>query len=154
VSAAYGIQPVRTKMLGFAISGAIGSLAGVMVAYELGSVQPQYASVAFSIQWLLQSVVAGITRLLGPLIGALFFGLLPEVTKGEVQAAQISAWPEVIAGVLVILVMAINPEGLASFGRFLRSRVSAHDTDEDEDLEAIKAAAQELESDKKVTVGV
>ncbi len=160
VSAAYGIQPVRTKLTGFAISGAIGSLAGVMIAYELGSVQPQYASVAFSIEWLLQSVVAGITQLLGPMIGAVFFGLLPEVSKGEVQAANISAWPQVIAGVLVILIMAINPEGLASFARFLRSRVSAHDIDEDEDLEAIKAAAHELHADEpappksKITAGV
>jgi branched-chain amino acid transport system permease protein len=154
VSSAYGIQPVRTKLTGFAISGAIGSLAGVMVAYELGSVQAQYGSVAFSVSWLLQSVVGGITSLLGPLIGTLFFGLLPIVSQGEVQAAHISFWPEIVASVLVILIMAINPEGLASFARFLRTRVSAHDVEADEDLEAIKSAATELQTDKRVKASV
>jgi branched-chain amino acid transport system permease protein len=141
VAAAYGIQPTRTKLTGFVVSGAIAALAGTMVAYELGSVQTGYAGVLFSITWLAYAVVAGITSLAGPLIGALLFGLLPELSKGEVHAASISHWPEVSAAALLIIIMAINPQGLASMARFLRTRVSAHETEEEEDLRAIKAAA-------------
>jgi hypothetical protein len=87
--------------------------------------------------------VAGITSLAGPLIGAIFFGLLPELSQGEVHAAKISHWPEVSAAALLIVIMAFNPQGLASMGRFLRTRVSAHEEEPDEDLRAIEAAAGE-----------
>lgn len=150
VAAAYGIQPVRTKLTGFAISGAFAALAGTLLAYQLGSVQTGYASVFFSIGWLANSVVSGITSIAGPVIGALMFGLLPELGKGEVEAASISFWPEVVSSALLIFIMAINPEGLASMGRFLRRRTSAHATDEDEDLRAIRAAAHEMHADEPV----
>jgi branched-subunit amino acid ABC-type transport system permease component len=141
VAVAYGIQLVRTKLTGFVVSGAIASLAGVLIAYLLGSVQTgAYADVGFSITWLLNSVVSGVTSIVGPVIGALFFGLLPELSKGEVNAAAISFWPQVTAGALLIFIMAFNPEGLASMARFLRTRVSAHAEDKDEDLKAIESA--------------
>jgi branched-subunit amino acid ABC-type transport system permease component len=142
VATAYGIQPTRTKLVGFVVSGAIAALAGSMVAYELGTVQVQYASVLFSITWLAYAVVAGITSLWGPLIGALLFGLRPEISKGAVQAASISHWPEVGAAAFLILIMAINPQGLASMARFLRTRASAHEEEPDEDLRALEAAAE------------
>jgi branched-subunit amino acid ABC-type transport system permease component len=144
VAVAYGIQPVRTKLTGFVISGAIAALAGTLLAYELGTVQSQYASVPFSIQWLGYAVVAGIISIGGPVVGALVFGLLPELGKGEVQAANISFWPEVFAGALLILIMAVNPGGLASMGRFLRTRISAHEVDDEEDLRAIRTAALDM----------
>jgi branched-subunit amino acid ABC-type transport system permease component len=141
VAIAYGIQPTRTKLIGFAVSGAIASLAGVLLSYLLGSVQTgAYVSVGFSIAWLANSVVAGITSIAGPIIGALWFGLIPELSKAAVEAASISFWDEVIGAGLLIWIMAINPEGLASMGRFLRSRVSAHEVSEGEDLKAIESA--------------
>jgi len=150
VASAYGIQPVRTKLTGFAISGGIGALGGAMLTYQLGSIQAQYGGVAFSITWLLQSVVAGITSILGPVIGAVAFGLFPEVSQGAVQAAHITFWEPIVASVLIIVIMAINPEGIASMARFLRTRVSAHDVEDDEDLDAIKSAASELKEPARV----
>jgi branched-subunit amino acid ABC-type transport system permease component len=149
VAAAYGIQPTRTKLTGFVVSGAIAALAGTMVAYELGSVQTGYASVLFSITWLAYAVVGGITSLAGPLIAAVIFGLLPAISQGEVHAAKISHWPEVSAAGLLILIMAFCPQGLASMARFLRTRVSAHEDEPDEDLRAIETAA----SDERTKVG-
>ncbi|MBV8693732.1 MAG: hypothetical protein JOY57_18935, partial [Actinobacteria bacterium] len=102
-----------------------------------------YGSVTFSINWLANAVVAGITSVFGPIIGALFFGLYPELTKSAVAASNISHLPEIISSVLLIVIMAINPEGLASMGRFVRARATAHAVEEDDaaDLEAIEAAA-------------
>ena len=49
---------------------------------------------------------------------------------------------EIVSAVLLIVIMAINPEGLASMGRFVRSRATAHSGDDDAaDLDAIEAAA-------------
>jgi branched-chain amino acid transport system permease protein len=144
VASAYGIRPVRVKLTGFVVSGAIAALAGGMLSYQLGSMNAGYASVPFSIAWLTYSVVAGIASVWGPVIAALVFGLYPELAKTAVQASNISHIPEVFAAVSVILVMAVNPLGLASMARFLRSRASAHDDDEASDaadLAAIEAAA-------------
>jgi len=126
VATAYGIRPVRTKLTGFVLSGAIASLAGALLTYQLGGAFNQtYGTVAFSITWLSQSVVAGITSIAGPVIGALLFGLYPALSQGAVSAGHVSYLPEITAGVLTILIMAVNPEGLASMSRFVRSRTSA-----------------------------
>ena len=62
VATAYGIRPVRVKLTGFVVSGAISALAGGLLAYQLGGVNSQYGSVFFSITWLTYAVVAGIGR--------------------------------------------------------------------------------------------
>ena len=143
VATAYGIRPVRVKLTGFVVSGAFAALAGTMIAYQLGGVNTNYASVTFSILWLGNAVVAGILSIAGPVIGALLFGLLPELTKGSVKASNISFWPQVTGSVLLVLIMAVNPAGLASMARFVRSRATAYDgvVDDAEDLEAIESAA-------------
>ena len=141
VAAAYGIRPVRVKLTGFMVSGAVAALAGTMIAYQLGGVGTEYASVFFSISWLANAVVAGITSIAGPIIGALFFGLYPELTVAAVEAASISFIPEIVGSALLIVIMMINPLGLASMGRFVRSRASAYEDDGAGDLVAIEEAA-------------
>lgn len=131
VAAAYGIRPVRVKLTGFAVAGGIAALAGALVTYQLGSVRTEYASVFFSINWLVNSVIAGIGSIAAPLIGAFLFGLYPEISKGEVRAASISFWPQILSSSLLILVMAVNPGGIASMSRFVRSRASAYDERDD-----------------------
>jgi sulfate-transporting ATPase len=127
VAAAYGIQPVRVKLIGFIVSGAVAALGGTMLTYQLGAVGTQNASVFSSISSLANAVVAGIGSLAGPGIGAFVFGLYPELTKGEVQATSLSFWPQITASALLILMLAVNPGGLASMARFVRSRASAYD---------------------------
>ena len=141
VASAYGIRPVRTKLTGFIVSGAIAALAGSMISYQLGAVNTQYASVFFSISWLAYAVVAGIGSIAGPVIGALMFGLYPELTKSAVEATSISFLPQIVAAALLIAVMAVNPGGLASMSRFVRSRATAYDGVADpDDREAVAAA--------------
>ncbi|MEY2460876.1 MAG: hypothetical protein QOG30_2706, partial [Acidimicrobiaceae bacterium] len=41
-------------------------------------------------------------------------------------ASSISFIPQIIGALLLILIVAVNPEGLASMSRFVRSRASAH----------------------------
>ena len=132
VAEAYGIRPVRVKLTGFAVAGAIAALAGTLLTYQLGGVGTQYAGVFFSIAWLANAVVAGIGSIAGPFIGAFLFGLYPEISKGSVEATSISFWPQILSSALLILIMAVNPGGLASMSRFVRSRASAYEDAEDE----------------------
>ena len=143
VAAAYGIKSVRVKLTGFVVSGAIAALAGTLLSYELGGVNPNYGSVLFSISTLPAAVVGGITHLAGAVIGALLFGLLPELTKSKVNASSISYVVPIISAALTILIVAINPEGLASMGRFLRRRVSAYEAEPQRSLRIDDAYAVE-----------
>lgn len=149
VAAAYGIRPVRVKLTGFAVAGAIAALAGTMVSYQLGSVRTEYASVYFSITWLANSVVAGIASIAGPVIGAFFFNLWPELSKSKVAATSISFWPQIFSSSLLIVIMAVNPGGLASMSRFVRRRVSAYAEPEVDDLEALSRAAETAGADTR-----
>lgn len=133
VAAAYGIHPVRVKVTGFAVSGAIAALAGAMLTYQLGGVSAERASVLASIGALANAVVAGVGSLAGPLIGAFVFDLYPELTRGQVQATSLSFWPQITAAALLILMLAVNPGGLASMARFVRARASAYDDDGSDD---------------------
>lgn len=142
VASAYGIRAVRVKLTGFVVSGAVAALAGTMVAYQLGAVNSGYASVTFSILWLGNAVVAGALSIAGPFIGGVLFGLVPALTQGSVKASSISFIPQVMGALFLILIMAINPGGLASMARFVRSRASAHEDDDGAgmaDREAIEA---------------
>jgi branched-chain amino acid transport system permease protein len=114
-----------------------------MVSYHLGSVRTEYASVYFSITWLANSVVAGIGSIAGPVIGAFFFSLWPELSKSKVAATSLSFWPQIFSSALVIIIMAVNPGGLASMSRFVRRRVSAYREPEADDLAALSKAAGE-----------
>lgn len=150
VAAAYGIRPVRVKLTGFVVSGAISALAGGLLTYQLGGVNSQYGSVFFGITWLTYAVVAGIGSLGGPVIAALLFGLYPELTKGAVKATSISFMPQIIASAMLLVIMMINPGGLASMTRFIRSRATAYDGQgdgaktEDETGAALALAAKEV----------
>jgi branched-subunit amino acid ABC-type transport system permease component len=151
VAAAYGIRPVRVKLTGFAVSGAIAALGGTMLTYQLGAVGTQSSSVFSSISALANSVVAGIGSLAGPAIGAFLFSLYPELTRGEVQATSLSFWPQITAAALLILMLAVNPGGLASMARFVRSRASAYDeVDVDEDLPDLLERASSTADDTVV----
>lgn len=145
VAAAYGIRPVRVKLTGFAVSGAIAALGGTMLTYQLGAVGTGSASVFASISALANGVVSGIGSLAGPAIGGFLFGLYPELTRGEVQATSLSFWPQITASALLILMLAVNPGGLASMARFVRSRASAYDDDEVEDGDLATALLHQTE---------
>lgn len=147
VAAAYGIRPVRVKLTGFAVAGAIAALAGTLLTYQLGGVGTQYAGVFFSITWLANAVVAGIASIAGPIIGAFFFGLYPEIAKESVQATSISFWPQIVSSALLILIMAVNPGGLASMSRFVRSRASAYE-DRDEERPDLTTVLHDAEPEE------
>jgi len=155
VATAYGIRTVRVKLTGFVVSGAIAALAGALLAYQLGNVVAAYVSVSFSIVWLGNAIVGGILALGGPVVGALLFGLLPELQKSQVKANNIDAIPAIRSAALLLIVMMVRPAGLASFSEFFRRRTSAYAADDSDDLAAIEAAAATVDvTDAADRVGV
>ena len=61
-----------------------------------------------SIYIVLYVLLGGTQTILGPLVGAAFFTLLPEVLRGS------ESWRHVFFAIVVLLVMAIQPNGLVT----------------------------------------
>ncbi|MHB1487254.1 MAG: ABC transporter permease [Acidimicrobiales bacterium] len=134
VAAAYGINPTSTKLIGFVLAGAVAAVAGAVLTYVIGQPGGGYTDIFFSITWLAYVVVGGIGSIGGAVIAAVFFGLLPLISTARATASSTGSGAEIVAGALLILVMMVNPGGLASMARFVRRRASAHDDEPSRDV--------------------
>ncbi|MCU1460795.1 MAG: ABC-type branched-chain amino acid transport system, permease component [Acidimicrobiales bacterium] len=79
-ASSYSVDPIRTKLAAFAVSGAIAGLAGVLLAYQSGAVDPATYGIDKSISIFLIVVIGGLTSLSGAIFGTVllecirFFG--------------------------------------------------------------------------------
>jgi branched-chain amino acid transport system permease protein len=126
VASAYGINTTRTKLTGFVLAGAVASVAGSVLAYVIGQPGGGYTDIFFSITWVAYVVVAGIGSIGGAALAAAVFGLLPLVFTSRASASSTGAGAQVVAGILLIMVMVINPGGLATMTKFVRRRATVH----------------------------
>ena len=121
-----GINPVRTKLLAFAIGAAICGLAGVLWASKLETTaEPTSYDFNVSITVLCILIVGGLGSIRGVLAGtALVMGfdiLLKKVTETLQRAGFSSSesvfltptnWKFLVFGVALVLIMRFKPEGL------------------------------------------
>jgi len=100
----FGISPLRAKLTGFAMSGAIAAIAGGLFAYNLRI----YTAVSFepgrSIEVFVMGVIGGLGSLAGGVIGALYL-------KG-LQWFLPAQWVFFASGVGVLFVLLIIPSGI------------------------------------------
>ena len=66
----YGINLATNRLAAFAISGAIASLGGVLLAYQQGAIDPSVYGIGPSIGIFVITVVGGLTALPGAVLGA------------------------------------------------------------------------------------
>ncbi len=110
-----GINPNHMMTLSFAVSAAIGALAGVLVtpitltSYDLG--------VAMALKGFAAAMLGGMGVPAGALVGGLLLGLIEALTAGYVS----SVYKDAVAFVLILAILFIRPQGL--FGRGTMDRV-------------------------------
>jgi branched-chain amino acid transport system permease protein len=75
----FGITAARAKLSAFAMSGAVAGLAGTLLAYADGAVDPSRFSPDVGIAHFLATVIGGFGAIAGPLLGAVYFGVLPMI---------------------------------------------------------------------------
>ncbi|HVA73089.1 MAG TPA: ABC transporter permease [Acidimicrobiales bacterium] len=126
VASAYGIDTTRTKLSGFVLAGAVASVAGAVLTYVIGQPGGNYTDIFFSITWLAYVVVGGIGSIGGAVLASSVFGLLPLVFTSRASASSTGSGAEIVAGALLILVMVVNPGGVATMARFVRRRSTVH----------------------------
>lgn len=105
-----GVNVDRVTSITFAISAALGAVAGVLFALNVNSAQLGMGT-AIELKGLAVIIVGGMGSLPGALIGGLILGI------AEVFAIQYigSSWRDLIAFGLLFLILLVRPQGL--FGK-------------------------------------
>jgi branched-chain amino acid transport system permease protein len=112
-AASSGVALPIYKTLAFGVSAAFAGVAGsLFVLATNGYAQPNEFGVLLSLKILIGAAVAGLGSLWGVAIGAVFIGLLPEISA-SVPLIGSSHGEDVVFGLIVILVMLLLPNGFA-----------------------------------------
>lgn len=116
-AASLGINVQATKMIGFVISAGIAGVAGVLYAYNFGSVTYTRFDAMTAVAFLAFAYLGGITTVSGAMVG----GLL--VTQG-IGFLVLQEWfglgddyTLLVAGLAVIVTVVMNPNGIAGAAR-------------------------------------
>lgn len=114
-AALVGINAKYIMTLSFAMSAAIGALAGVLVtpitltSYDVG--------IPLALKGFAAAILGGMGNPFGALIGGLLLGLLESLTAGYIS----SSYKDAAAFIVILLLLFLRPQGL--FGRKLTERV-------------------------------
>jgi branched-chain amino acid transport system permease protein len=116
-----GVDAALYKTVCFGISAFYAGIAGGLDALAVGFVSPESFGLALSLAFLVGIVIGGLASLPGVLFGAVFIEFVPNwadqltVYFGE----NAKALPGAVYGVLMILMMAAAPTGIAGLFRRL-----------------------------------
>ncbi|MCX7323499.1 MAG: branched-chain amino acid ABC transporter permease [Hyphomicrobiales bacterium] len=116
VSTIMGVNVRAVQVAMFTLGGALAGLSGALYAHHFSFVEAQYFNSLLSIYVLLFVLIGGTQTAWGPLVGSLFFTLLPEVMRVG------GSWRYVVFGVVIVLMMVLRPQGIVT--RALVARLS------------------------------
>lgn len=102
----FGIHLLRIRTLAFVLSAMFGALAGGLLALLIGYVAPEAFSPELSIQVFAAVMIGGSARYWGPIVGALFIVLIPELTQSVQNLGAI------IYALLFLAIAVLYPGGI------------------------------------------
>ncbi len=123
-----GIPLLRYKLLSFGLSSFYAGVAGGLWAYFFRVVTPESFPLLMSIFFLAAIIVGGMGSILGGILGAVFMTMVPELLKlivdllpgGSELAVFLSPVRTMVFGLLIIVFLVFEPQGLAQMWRRLR----------------------------------
>lgn len=115
-----GVPVLRVKVTVFAIACGLAGISGALFGSFVRYIDPTSFSIIQSLNFVVMNVVGGMHQLVGPIVGTLFFVILPEFLRGYVELQR------VIFGVCLIVVMAFLPGGIVELVARLRTLIAAH----------------------------
>jgi len=120
-----GVNIFKYKLLAFAVSSFYAGVAGALWTYYLEIANYEHFTLGTSVQYLAMIIIGGLGSVLGSVFGAVFITLLPIVLVYVVEglaslfgfeyaaiANFLANLRLIIFGALIILFLAIEPEGL------------------------------------------
>jgi len=113
-AAASGISVAQFKTMAFGVSAFYAGIAGSLFATITAYVSPDSFDLPLSLSLLVGMVIGGLATLAGPVVGAAFVVWLP------IYAQQIFRnRPDVVYGIILILLMFLLPQGIIGGARQL-----------------------------------
>jgi branched-chain amino acid transport system permease protein len=106
VSDLLGLNVRAFQVAAFAIGAVIAGVGGGLYGHHFSFVEAQHFSVALSVYTVLYVLLGGTQTVWGPLVGAAFFTLIPELLRAG------GGWRYVLFALFIIGFMALRPEGL------------------------------------------
>lgn len=106
LSLSVGINPNRHKAICFSISAMISGLAGGLFVSYIGFVHPMTSDVFIGLFALACTVVGGTGTLLGPVVGMLLLGTLPEILRIDPMVRNL------LFGICLIVAVRVAPKGI------------------------------------------
>jgi branched-chain amino acid transport system permease protein len=103
-----GVDPTHTLVLAAVVSAAMAGVAGSLYAHYTRFVSPEVFLFSYTVTMVIMVVAGGKGTLLGPVIGALLFTVLPEALR-EAMAWQ---WQMLAYGVLLVVLVYFLPRGI------------------------------------------
>lgn len=112
-----GVDTTRTKILAAVISGALTACMGTLYAQFQFFFDPDtvFGVASVSVRMAMIAIVGGIGTAAGPILGALFVIPLEEAAN-QVFSSQAAGLSQLVFGVLLILVILIEPRGFMAIG--------------------------------------
>jgi branched-chain amino acid transport system permease protein len=102
------------QVAAFTLGSVIAGIGGGLYAHHFSYIEAQYFSISLSISIVLYVLFGGTQSVVGPLLGAAVFTLLPELLRGSAQ------WRYVLFAAILIVVMVIRPQGLVTGAQIRR----------------------------------
>jgi len=128
-AAAVGKNVFRAKLQVLILGALLGGLAGLLLAWQIGIITPDDYQPTFTFYAYLILILGGMTRIWAIPVGALLFGLLYSGTRflnfyplSLFDSGDRAYLRLILVGLLLILLMAIRPQGLLGNRRELLLR--------------------------------
>jgi len=126
-----GIRLLRAKLLAFAVSSFYIGVAGAMMVFLwLGAAEPEAFNIDLSFELLFMVIIGGLGSILGAFLGAAILHILPIVLRAlpaalgiPIQAAHVEHITFMAEGALIILVLIVEPHGLAQLWRTTKQKL-------------------------------
>jgi branched-chain amino acid transport system permease protein len=147
-----GVNPIKTKLLAFALGASFSGFAGSFYAAKLQAITPGAFEFNVSIMLLCMVVLGGMGSLRGVILGGMLITLFDRILLAEMTtlvrwvgrstgfmplaAVDLTLWRWFFFGLGLTLMMLFKPEGLVGS----RVRPAAVDVDEGEEAVAVAAA--------------
>ena len=125
VATLFGVKVRSARVIAFTVGAMIMSLGGSLYGHHFNYIEAQTFNVLLSIFILLSVLMGGTQTAWGPLIGAIFFTVVPELLR---HIAEFLGWNWLaegrflLFGVFIVLLMVVRPEGIMT--RTLQERIS------------------------------
>lgn len=135
-AASLGINVTRTRLVAFAVSSSLVTVAGVLYAYYLGLMTNETFTLPFVVGYFAMIIIGGMSSIGGAVVGAIAWQFLPQVVEtlsielagaspalSDAVAKYQGQIVSIILGLLIVLILRYRPGGLVGLWAGARSAV-------------------------------